>query len=561
LFPLYNYIYVNENGSKQSFDLDVQLQQREPKFQTKALLDSGAYSCFIHQRFVAANKLKVTPLGRTIRVFNADGTKNTDGLITSYTQLVVTINDHQHTQNFLVTNIGRQNMIIGHSFLRFHNPDIDWKNDKIYFTCCPKSCLIQPSTRIDEEEIDGLELPHLEDVARDQYTQLNNDSWESDAHFIHWIENSDNPVARYLAAHTVLEEDMGKSPVSGKDNRDYWSPYVPQHYHQHGVVFSKTASERMPTQKPYDHAIKLNPGTILPKPAKLYPLNPQERHSLDEWIASKAAKGYICPSKSLTAAPVFFVKKKDGSLHLVQDYRALNAVTKKNKFPILCISNLIDWLSSNSIFTSMDLHWGFNNVQIQEGDEEKAAFITSKGLFEPTVMYFGFCNAPSTFQHMMNEVLKDKIATGHVVVYIDDILIFTDNLTLHRQLVNRVLEKLKANDLFIKLEKCQFEQSEVEFLGLIVSKNSIKMNPAKVAGVKDWPTPTKVKHVQAFLGLANFYCRFIKDFAKITRLLSLLTCKNETWNWMEDCQHTFDALKTAFTTAPILQIPNDTAPY
>jgi hypothetical protein len=120
------------------------------------------------------------------------------------------------------------------------------------------------------------------------------------------------------------------------------------------------------------------------------------------------------------------------------------------------------------------------------------------------------------FQHMMNEVLKDEIATGHVVVYIDDILIFTDNMNLHRHLVNRVLEKLQKNNLYIKLEKCRFEQSEVEFLGLIVGKNSIKMNPAKVKGITNWPTPTKVKHVQAFLGLANFYRRFIKDFATHT---------------------------------------------
>ena len=130
-------------------------------------------------------------------------------------------------------------------------------------------------------------------------------------------------------------------------------------------------------------------------------------------------------------------------------------------------------------------------------------------------MMFGLCNAPSTFQAMMNEVLKEEIATRHVVVYIDDILIFTDDLTLHRQLTDRVLEKLQANDLFVKPEKCKFEQASVEFLGLIISKDSITMDPSKVEGVKNWPTPTKVKHVQAFLGLANFYRRFVKDFSKI----------------------------------------------
>ena len=186
---------------------------------------------------------------------------------------------------------------------------------------------------------------------------------------------------------------------------------------------------------------------------------------------------------------------------------------------------------------------------------------TVTGLYEPTVMTFGLCNAPSTFQAMMNDILKEEIATGHVAVYIDDIIIFTDDLTLHRQLTERVLEKLRKHDLFVKPEKCKFEQPTVGFLGLVVSKNSIAMNESKVEGVTAWPTPTKVKHVQAFLGLANFYRRFIKDFARIARPLTMLTCKDIPWKWEEKQQRAFDNLKTAFTTAPILQLPNDHAPF
>ena len=151
----------------------------------------------------------------------------------------------------------------------------------------------------------------------------------------------------------------------------------------------------------------------------------------------------------------------------------------------------------------------------------------------------------------MNDILKEEIATGHVAVYIDDIIIFTDDLTLHRQLTERVLEKLRKHDLFVKPEKCKFEQPTVEFLGLVVSKNSIAMNESKVEGVTAWPTPTKVKHVQAFLGLANFYRCFIKDFARIARPLTMLTCKDIPWKWEEEQQRAFDNLKTAFTTAPI----------
>ena len=367
------------------------------------------------------------------------------------------------------------------------------------FNNCPTTCVIKRPL-VQDEELDDIEASEKEGTHDDQYPQLNNKSWEDKDQFMHYITFSDDPEAIHI--RNILSE---KDHAKGQQDKEYWSKLVPKQYQEFGHVFSKKASERMPTRKPFDHGIELTEGSSLPKPSKLYPLNPAERSSLDQWIKEESDKGYIRPSKSSTAAPVFFVKKKDGSLRLVQDYRKLNAVTKKNKFPIPRISDMIDRLSQSSIFTSLDLRWGYNNICIKEGDEEKAAFITHKGLFEPTVMYFGFCNAPSTFQAMMNKVLQEEIATGHVVVYINDILIFTDNMELHQQLVKRVLKKLRDNDLFAKPEKCKFEQSSVHFLGLIVGKNSITMDPAKVEGVTKWPAPTKVKHVQAFLGLANFY--------------------------------------------------------
>jgi hypothetical protein len=157
-------------------------------------------------------------------------------------------------------------------------------------------------------------------TAEDNYTQLNNDNWGSDAHFIHWVEHSDDPVACYINARTIPEEDPATVANFGTNDTAYWLQYIPKHYHQHGVVFSKTALERMPMRKLYNHAIELNPGATLLKPAKLYPLNKHKCLSLDKWIAAKMKKGYIRPSKSPTAAPVLFVKKKDGTLCLVQDY-------------------------------------------------------------------------------------------------------------------------------------------------------------------------------------------------------------------------------------------------
>ena len=198
----------------------------------------------------------------------------------------------------------------------------------------------------------------------------------------------------------------------------------------------------MPLRKPYDHAIDFEEGTKLPKLAKVYPLSLAERNSLDSWINEELRKRYIRPSTSPIAALFFFVKKHDESLWPVMDYRALNGITVKNWYPIPKIADLIESLSHTSIFTKIDLRWGYNNVRIRKGDEWKTAFITQRGLFEATVMYFGFSNAPATFQSMMNDILGDLIRIRLVMVYLDDILVFGTCLEEHRQLVKEVLKRL-----------------------------------------------------------------------------------------------------------------------
>jgi hypothetical protein len=313
----------------------------------------------------------------------------------------------------------------------------------------------------------------------------------------------------------------------------------------------------MPERKVYDHPIDFKEDVALPKPAKVYPLSHSERSSLDNWIQEEKRKGYIRDSKSPIAAPFFFIKKKDGSLRPVMDYRAFNDIMIKNRYPIPRISDLIDALSKASIFTKIDLRWGYNNVRIRKGDEWKTAFITPLGLYETTVMYFGNSNAPATFQSMMNHIMEDLIRSGKVMVYLDDILIFGNDRKEHRKLVKEVLKRLRDNDLFTKAEKCYFEKDSIEYLGMIIEKGQARMDPAKISGVLDWPTPTKVKHVQAFIGFANFYRRFIEGFAKIVKPLVDLTKKDQTWQWDEKHTQVFEALKKAFTTAPVLKIPND----
>ena len=205
-------------------------------------------------------------------------------------------------------------------------------------------------------------------------------------------------------------------------------------------------------------------------------------------------------------------------------------------------------------FTKLDLRWGYNNVRIKEGNEWKAAFITNRGLFEPTVMFFGLQNSPATFQAMMDDYSQEYIDEGWIVIYMDNILIHVQNKEDLQKKMSRVLAKLKEHNLYLKLEKCKFAQEKVEFLGIIITKDMIMMEPLKLASIRDWPVPTTVKQVCSFLGFGNFYHRFIFGFAHIAWPLHNLMRQSKIWEWTTKCQTAFELLKEKFSTAPVLQM-------
>jgi len=280
-----------------------------------------------------------------------------------------------------------------------------------------------------------------------------------------------------------------------------------------------------------------------------------EQAELDVFLEENLHTRRIRPSKSPITASVFFIKKKDGSLRLVQDYHMLNTITIKNQYPLPLISKLVSQLCGAKYFTKLDVRWGFNNVRIKPGDEWKAAFYTNCGLFELLIMFFGMTNSPATFQTIMNNIFRTIIAEGIVVVYLDDILIFTKTEEEHEQAVQRVLEILVEHKLFLRPEKCKFHQKQIEYLGLVISKNKVAMDPVKVARVRDWPTPENQTDVQAFIGFVNFYCHLIQDFSTIARPLFDLTHSDKAWSWDTKKRKAFECLKMAVTTAPVLVSP------
>ena len=330
---------------------------------------------------------------------------------------------------------------------------------------------------------------------------------------------------------------------------------VPKEYHKFLKVFSKKEFERMPLRKPWDHAIDLK-DTFKPKKGHIIPLSPAEQEEVMAFLDDQLKKGYICPSKSSQTSPVFFVPKKDGKKQMVQDDCYLNKHTVKNNYPLPLIMQLVDKLQGAKLFTKMDLRWGYNNVRIKENDEWKAAFTCFCGSFPSLIIYFGLCNSPATFQAMMNEIFADM--DDVVVVYIDDLMIFTktENQAEHDKIILEVLRRLEENGLFIKSEKCTFHTIEVDFLGMIVGQDGIKMDQEKVKAILEWPEPKTVKGVRSFLRLANFYQRFIKDYTKVARPLHNLTKKENPFCWKEPQQIAFDMLKIHFTMVPVLAFPD-----
>ncbi|KAF8752650.1 hypothetical protein RHS01_07611 [Rhizoctonia solani] len=237
-----------------------------------------------------------------------------------------------------------------------------------------------------------------------------------------------------------------------------------------------------------------------------------------------------------------FVKKADGSLRLVVDYRKLNDVTHKNVYPLPRQDDLMAKLRSAKLFTKLDLRWGYNNVWIKEGDEWKTAFRTKYGLFEYLVMPFGLTNAPAAFQHFMNDLFRDLIDVT-VVIYLDDILIFSEDPEKHPEHVREVLSRLMKNQLFCKLSKCHFHVTTVDYLGIVISPAGFSMDQKKIEAVTSWPQPKTVKQVQAFLGFVNYLRRFIPNFSSVARPLHNLTKKETPWSWGSQEEEAFQELK------------------
>ncbi|KAI3723553.1 hypothetical protein L2E82_35208 [Cichorium intybus] len=285
-----------------------------------------------------------------------------------------------------------------------------------------------------------------------------------------------------------------------------------------------------------------------------YRLAPTEMQELASQLQELTDKGFIRPSTSPWGAPVLFIKKKDGSFRMCIDYRELNKLTIKNRYPLPRIDDLFDQLQGASCFSKIDLRSGYHQLRVREEDIPKTAFRTRYGHYEFTVMPFGLTNAPAAFMDLMNRVFKPYL-DRFVIVFIDDILIYSKTKADHERHLRLTLQTLQGNQLYAKFSKCEFWLNEVQFLGHIVSDKGILVDPAKVEAVKNWKAPRNPKEIRSFLGLAGYYRRFISNFSKIALPLTFLTCKGTPFDWGPKQEDAFQTLKQRLCDAPILTLP------
>jgi hypothetical protein len=514
---------------------------------TYAMADTGCEPrSLIDEGWARENDLTLKPLKRPWRLRVADGNESIHGRVTHYAEVALRIHDHKEEKSRLyATRLGHYPIILGLPWIRQHNPRVDFAGNSFLFNSqyCQKHCNT-PSrpTRIQA-------LSDVPAKARPQHLPPRPAGLKERDIGMVSLRACAAYARRNYRMFTISTDDIDNA-LQGKEDPDP-EKVLPAEIRHHASVFSPIEAERLPPHRPYDHEIKLQEGKKPPF-GPLYSMSRQELEVLNDWIKENQRKGFIRRSSSDSSSPVLFVKKPGGGLRVCVDYRALNEITVKDRYPLPLTKESLNQLKGMKWFSKIDIISAFNNLRIKEGQEHLTAFRTRFGLYESLVMPFGLTGAPATFQRFMNDNLKDYLDI-FCTAYLDDILIYSKTRKEHVQHVCLVLDRLKEAGLYANLRKCEFFVSEVKFLGLIVGSEGIRMDPEKIKTITEWKSPTCLTDVQAFVGFANFYRRFIAEFSRIIAPMVALTKKGVPFVWDKSRQLAFQRLKDAFVDAPILR--------
>jgi hypothetical protein len=468
-------------------------------YPAKVLFDTGATHSFVSASWVESHNIPIEPMIPPLRVNSVGGKVQSDRICPN---LRIEIRGIAFPASLVVMGTQGLDVIVGMNWLHRNQDTVS----------CDKRTvkLVSPSGK---EVVTKLYLPELEEGA---------------------------------CHHLSMDEDESNSIETIRIVSEFPD------------VFPEELPD-MPPERKVEFAIEFIPGTA-PISKKAYRVSGPELVELKKQIDELLEKGYIRPSTSPWAAPVLFVETKDGTKRMCIDYRALNEVTIKNKYPMPQIEYLFDQLRGASVFSKIDLRSGYHQLRIRPSDIPKTAFITKYGLYEFMVMSFGLTNAPGYFMYLMNSVFMDYL-DKFVVVFIDDILIYSQNEQEHEEHLRKVLQRLRDCQLYAKLSKCEFWTSDVLFLGHIINRDGLAVDPKKVAAILDWKAPKDVRGIKSFIGMAGYYWRFIEGFSKIARPMIALLAKKVEFKWTPACQESFEMLKQKLTTAPMLVLPDVHKPF
>ncbi|KAI2666686.1 Transposon Tf2-6 polyprotein [Labeo rohita] len=479
-------------------EVPVILKTRDISVKTTALIDSGAAGNFIDRDFVNTNRLPILSCAPPVAVAALDGRPLGTGRVEHTTDDLILCLEPHHQET-----------------IRF------------FIISSPRTPII----------LGFPWLNHHEPII----------SWSAGT-IAHW-----SPHCKQHCLQPIHQANSTPTSTELKDP-------IPAEYQDLLEAFSTTKATQLPPHRPGDCAIDLLPGAVPPK-GRIFPLSQPESEAMNRYIKEELAKGFIRPSTSPASAGFFFVKKKDGGLRPCIDYRALNDITIKYRYPLPLVPPALEQLRSAKIYTKLDLRSAYNLIRIREGDEWKTAFSTTTGHYEYQVMPFGLANSPSYFQAFVNDVFRDML-NRWVIIYIDDILIYSNSYSDHVQHVRAVLQRLIEHQLYAKEEKCEFHQQSISFLGYVISPEGVAMDETKVNAVRNWPRPRTIKELQRFLGFSNFYRRFIRNFSTVAAPLSSMLKQGKTrLTWTPSAIQAYDELRQRFTTAPILHHPDPNLPF
>lgn len=484
------------------------------------LLDSGSTHSFINKNFADSIGVSTVPIP-------AVPVKVANGQYIACDQLVPQFQWQCQGNSFQtdlrVLELGAYDGVLGMDWLSCFSPmNCHWRDNYISFQYKGKQIKLQGISTTAESSLQQMEISELHQL------QATNDIWAMAV-----VETTQEP--------TTTTELPGCITTLLTEFSD---------------VFSEP--QGLPPHRQYDHAVTLEAGAQPPN-TKPYRYSPLQKDEIERQVQEMLRSGVIMHSMSPYAAPVLLVKKKDGTWRFCIDYRRLNMVTIKNKFPLPIVDELLDELAGAAFFSKLDLRAGYHQIRMREEDEEKTAFKTHHGHFQFRVMPFGLTNAPATFQCLMNTIFAE-FTRKFVIVFLDDILVYSATLQEHREHLRSVLALLRQHQLYAKASKCAFAQNRIEYLGHVISHDGVATDAEKTKAMEVWPVPTSATELRGFLGLTGYYRKFVPRYGIIAKpLTQLLTKKGFQWN--DQAQVAFDQLKQSMVNTPVLALPNFDRPF